>query len=1480
MANIAELGFDVDSAPLAQATGNLAKMEKASMEAADAADDVGDAAARAGKKIETGSKQAAKSAHELGGSLRSVKGIATELAAGLAAGFGVAGIAATFSTSISRAREFRKALAEVASQVQDTGPLEQHAQVLKDMAVQYGSAPTAQVKAYYEAISAGIDEGAAAFEALHAANKLAVGGLTTIEVAIDGLTSVLNAYQVQGLAAADASDAMFVAMKAGKLTIDELASNIGTVAPTAAAVGVSFDELTASIAAITTVGVNTPQAVTQINAALTALIKPSSEASKLAAKLGIDFSVAGLKAKGFAGFMAEVAEKTGGSQEQLGQLFGSVEAIRGVLALTGPVADTFNGILGDMENKAGATAKSYGVLAETADAAFNRLGAAVQVKLIDLGDKLLNVLAPAAVLIADNIDVIASTIGTATQITVAYLAIFYALPMAYTAATAAIARFTAAQLSANLAMTMGIGASQGLIAQFGLMHLAGSTLFAAFAGWQIGSWLRENFVEARIAGVAFVGAMEKFFAQLELAWDVYKATSIAVLEGIINYFRGYVISLTTMAADAAESLDLFGVHDERIASMRKFVASITPVESATTKLAKAVGEATDKYKAKIATIERITSEMVDDEMATVDLTAATNTQTKATENATAANITHAASLGLNTEEKKELTKILAELKEQEKQYTDELVKNEKEMLDNANAADKLRMAYEQQVTELEQEVKILQLSGTAREAYVRQLQAEDMARRTNNGNIAETTEKYRGLLEQIDMLSKMEDAAREYERIWLNAADSVGDALTTALFDGAESGADAIKGVMEQLARDLVRFWLQQKIIIPLQQRVMGPGGIGGAQLGQGIGGIAMGGLLGFGTTGSIGGALGGAAGSWLGNIGATMATQAVAAGALGSTIGGILGSVAPIIGTLLGSFLGNALGNLFGSDPKPRIRINSSGAGIGNIGTRGTTALGTLAFNADDLEDTRGAERQFLEAIQALDQGFVTLVGTFGLGQEQLNLLRDAASSWSVDLRNSAITAENVLGSRFTTLLGTFDEHIVSFVGSAGTLEERMGRLAEALFIDAAAASGELVDDFDTLVGLLEDFGKEGEALDSTYARLVGSTMLLEDALRLMGRQLDLGRVEFVEFAAEIAEAAGGLEQATALWSSYFETFYSEQERAQLRVSQASTQAADAFGEIGLSVDDFMGSDGLRRFRDLYEERLPNMTAEQVVQWLQAANALGVLHGALAELQAIIDAVAEATATAAQRAADAFAQVGPGFGEGPGDAFNTPVGVNPYTPAPGGPVAVDANRPFYTPYPGGPVAIDPGHPMYPGGSGSQIDNAINERYERELEWIRRLSDMQNSLLLDSRLSTLTVPQQLDEAMRQYQDVYARALAGDEGARGQFESSYRTVLELARQQHASGEAYESIFDQILGNITTLQQSAQATVDMGAEAQAQTQLQVQMVSLLERRVQGSEEETAAMIDEIRQLRADLVANRGQVAEPAILGFGNRRSGNGA
>jgi TP901 family phage tail tape measure protein len=306
----------------------------------------------------------------LGASLQQVQGSL------IAAGASLFAVTRTLSTAATAASQFQRSLAAI-STIAPQADLSALGESVRALTREFGGDASRNAAALYEIIAAGVNDTTQALEVLRVANQLAIGGLANTETAASGLVATLNAY---GLAAEDAtrvSDAFFVAAAAGNTTIEELSNSIGGVAPLAASVGVSIEQLTGAVGALTAGGLDTGQAFTQIQSAITAVVKPTAEAKRAAEELGIQFDVAALRSQGLQQFLLGVSEAAQGNETTLATLFGRVEGLQGVLALTGNQADAFAKALSDMEQGAGRTAEAFAKLQETPEQAFARFQAAV-----------------------------------------------------------------------------------------------------------------------------------------------------------------------------------------------------------------------------------------------------------------------------------------------------------------------------------------------------------------------------------------------------------------------------------------------------------------------------------------------------------------------------------------------------------------------------------------------------------------------------------------------------------------------------------------------------------------------------------------------------------------------------------------------------------------------------------------------------------------------------------------------------------------------------------------------------------------------------------------------------------------------------------------------------------------------------------------------------------------------------------------------
>jgi TP901 family phage tail tape measure protein len=291
---------------------------------------------------------------------------------------------------VKNAIEFQSALAKVGT-VADAAavPLGKLSKDILDVSTKTGIASNKIAESVYAAITAGVPTAkAAAF--VETATKAAIGGFTSEATAIDGLTSVLNAYGLQAEAAEAIANKMLLTQNLGKTSFDDMAKSIGKVVPYAAGLGVTTDELFASITALTGSGaMKTTNAMSSMRAVLTSVINPTKEAAETARRLGVDFSAAALQSKGFERFINDVSQAAGGNQNVLGKLFGSDKADAAVRILTSSGAKAFSDAVDAMKNSAGAMDEAFNKMMDTPEKRWAKVMNTFRNVGISLGNSLL-----------------------------------------------------------------------------------------------------------------------------------------------------------------------------------------------------------------------------------------------------------------------------------------------------------------------------------------------------------------------------------------------------------------------------------------------------------------------------------------------------------------------------------------------------------------------------------------------------------------------------------------------------------------------------------------------------------------------------------------------------------------------------------------------------------------------------------------------------------------------------------------------------------------------------------------------------------------------------------------------------------------------------------------------------------------------------------------------------------------------------------
>ena len=313
----------------------------------------------------------------------------TKALGGAAVALGGAGVAAT-----KMASDYDTAFAQVNTLL--TGS-ESDIKAYKDAIIQAsnetGKSTTEMSGAIYNAISAGVEQGKA-IEFTTNAMKLAKGGFTDATTAVDVLTTAINAYGMEASDATAIADRLITTQNLGKTTVDELASSMGKIIPTANSLGVNISQLCAGYAVMTSNGIATAETTTYMNSMFNELGKSGTTAQKALAEyteknMGAAMSMKELMDEGY--YVEEVLEMLQKSANESGKsiadMFGSAEAGKAATVILNN-SDKFYEAFDAMGSSAGATEEAFNKMDNTLASKMEHMKTRFQNIGIEVGEKL------------------------------------------------------------------------------------------------------------------------------------------------------------------------------------------------------------------------------------------------------------------------------------------------------------------------------------------------------------------------------------------------------------------------------------------------------------------------------------------------------------------------------------------------------------------------------------------------------------------------------------------------------------------------------------------------------------------------------------------------------------------------------------------------------------------------------------------------------------------------------------------------------------------------------------------------------------------------------------------------------------------------------------------------------------------------------------------------------------------------------------
>ncbi|WP_034801237.1 phage tail tape measure protein [Exiguobacterium oxidotolerans] len=312
----------------------------------------------------------------------------------MATTFGAAGgaIAAGLGLAVNKSMDFEAQVSRVGAISGATGS---ELQALRDSALQLGASTSksaSEVAVGQEALAAlgmtATEVVSAMPGVISAAESSGADMAQTAEV----MASALNIFGLEASESSRVADILAQTANQSAADIGDMGYALKYAGPVAANLGVSMEELSASIGIMTNAGLDGSSAGTALRAGLLSLLKPSNANQKVMDSLGLSMTDANGKFIGLKG----VVEQLNGSMDgmtnaqktaTLASLVGT-EASSGFLALMAAGPGEIDKMTTSLENSGGASATAAAAMKDNLKGALEELGGAFETAQITIGTAL------------------------------------------------------------------------------------------------------------------------------------------------------------------------------------------------------------------------------------------------------------------------------------------------------------------------------------------------------------------------------------------------------------------------------------------------------------------------------------------------------------------------------------------------------------------------------------------------------------------------------------------------------------------------------------------------------------------------------------------------------------------------------------------------------------------------------------------------------------------------------------------------------------------------------------------------------------------------------------------------------------------------------------------------------------------------------------------------------------------------------------
>ena len=380
--------------------------------------------------------------------------------------------------------------------------------------------------------------------------------------------------------------------------------------------------------------------------------------------------------------------------------------------------------------------------------------------------------------------------------------------------------------------------------------------------------------------------------------------------------------------------------------------------------------------------------------------------------------------------------------------------------------------------------------------------------------------------------------------------------------------------------------------------------------------------------------------------------------------------------------------------------------------------------------------------------------------------------------------SAVKVASTEYAKALGLNAESIKS---RTDAINFTFGKTAEETSTNISKAFESITNNIaKDLLGSLTELALQNESYAATMGRLATNISTTNGMFKALGYNLFELNTNGIKAANSLVTLFGGLDKFQAIASDYYDKFYSESEKTQVKVDAMTKSLKDLGVELPSSRAAFRGLvEAAQKAgnNELYASlmKLSSAFAELTDESGNTVSRLGQLPQAMRDTFEALAKDAERWLNLSKSASSLRGSINEIL---TGASDNSAKKAEKLWKMLESDISVEQKMSI----------------------AGELKDTILAKYQVERDSITKLLDLSRQLknfvegLKVGSMSPLTTTQKLEEAKKQYESILAKAKGGDTTAQGALQGSATTYLDLARTALASGTEYRTIFDDITTSL--------------------------------------------------------------------------------